>query len=618
MEEVVLDIPPSDSTVDGQSNADALETIQEDQNEDREHMKKPSPSLRGSAKFARTRQNMSPSGHYHTPRVMITQQDQSDTSHDDTFEEEDFQFLFGQDDEYDTDLEMDIEQWLLEDRNQISNDFTGEKTYLAACESKGVTPVSYFIRHIEDSEVVLRFRGLGPTGTQALSRTLKKNNTIEKLDLEGNWIEANGCTSIADMLSENIYISDLILSENRTGNDGAIALCAILIKNDNINKLDLSGNVLTDASAESICEMLKKNTALKHLLLRHNNFEENGAVHFKEALATNESLETLDLSWNKFRTKGAIYIAEGIQENFGLRCLNFAMNGLGSEGAEAMGRALKVNRTLLQLDLSFNRIPEIGAGYLAVGLQTNDTLQGLKLSSNPIGSEGSHCILLAVEKNDSSALIYLEMFNIRVNDEFDELEKRLKGERDLTILHAGLKYETSLSDLRRAEPEDWWIRDPMTKLKRYVKENGYRLIDLFRDFDKDGNQLISKEEFTLGVKQAGIVLSEEQIDELLRKLDKDKNGSIDFGELIEGDREYKKLRREWAESKQKKMDDEKEKEKSESARDILQRLSVSLQGDRKPSVHGDRQGSLHSGRNALVEEHRASIQEESSQDGDTT
>ncbi|GFR97362.1 leucine-rich repeat-containing 74A [Elysia marginata] len=257
MEDVLLDIPPIASTVDGQSTVDALETIQEDMDAEREHTKKPAPSFRGSAKFARTRHNANSIDQFETPRVLITQQDQSDISQDDSFDEEDFQFFFGPDDEYDTDLEMDIDQWLLEDRNQITNDFTGEKTYLAACEYKGVTPVTYFIRHIEDSEVVLRFRGLGPTGCQALSRPLKKNNTIEKLDLEGNWIEMNGCTSIADMLSENIYISDLILSENRTGNDGAIALCAILIKNDNINKLDLSGNDLTDASAEAICEMLK-------------------------------------------------------------------------------------------------------------------------------------------------------------------------------------------------------------------------------------------------------------------------------------------------------------------------------------------------------------------------
>lgn len=472
---MVLDIAPSVTINDGLDSHDGLETIQE---EGEGSGRKRAPSLRGSAKFTRPRHV--PPWDDVTPRVLITQQSQTGSyaTHDDTFSDDDF--ALGTDDEYDTDLEMDLDQWLMEDRNQVQNDFTGEKSYIHACEGQGVTPVTYFIQHIEDTEVKLKFRGLGPQGAKALGVPLKKNNTIERIDLGDNWIEMTGGNCIADVLKENIYITDLILSENRIGNDGIKSISEILMKNDNIQKLDLSGNVMTDTSAESICEMLNKNTGLKHLLLRHNYFEERGAVFFKEALATNESLETLDLSWNRFRTKGAILIAEGIQENFGLRCLNFAMNGLGQEGAEAMGKALKANRTLLQLDLSFNRINEMGAGHIALGLATNDTLQGLKLSSNPIGSDGAMCVLLALEKNDSSALTYLEMFNVRVTAEFVELEKKLKDERDFVVLHAGIKYETSVADLRRAEPDDWWVRDPMTKLRRYIKDSGYRLIDLFR------------------------------------------------------------------------------------------------------------------------------------------
>ena len=52
----------------------------------------------------------------------------------------------------------------------------------------------------------------------------------------------------------------------------------------------------------------------------------------------------------------------------------------------------------------------------------------------------------------------------------------------------------------KVEDEDWWIRDPMTKLKKYMRESGYRLIDLFRDFDKDGDNCITPEEFSIGIK----------------------------------------------------------------------------------------------------------------------
>ena len=84
-------------------------------------------------------------------------------------------------------------------------------------------------------------------------------------------------------------------------------------------------------------------------------------------------------------------------------------------------------------------------------------------------------------------------------------------------------------------------------------------------------------------------------------------------ELIEGDREYKRLRREWAESKQRKREEELEKqaaEKTESARDILERLSISLQGDRKSSVQGER--------HSLTQEDRKTSVHGESQAGDTT
>ena len=95
--------------------------------------------------------------------------------------------------------------------------------------------------------------------------------------------------------------------------------------------------------------------------------------------------------------------------------------------------------------------------------------------------------------------LFQHVQNIRVNEEFKELEQKLKDERDLVVIHAGFKFESSIPEVQKLEPDDWWVRDPMTKLKKYIKESGYRLIDLFRDFDKDGNNTISRDEFIAGV-----------------------------------------------------------------------------------------------------------------------
>lgn len=75
----------------------------------------------------------------------------------------------------------------------------------------------------------------------------------------------------------------------------------------------------------------------------------------------------------------------------------------------------------------------------------------------------------------------------------------MKDARTFNIVHAGYKRKAGPSEGQKSETGDWWVRDPMTKLRNYMKENGYRLIDLFRDFDKDSNNTISREEFIIGV-----------------------------------------------------------------------------------------------------------------------
>ena len=60
-------------------------------------------------------------------------------------------------------------------------------------------------------------------------------------------------------------------------------------------------------------------------------------------------------------------------------------------------------------------------------------------------------------------------------------------------------------DIVEAEKEalETFRRNPYEKLKKYVKSSGYRLIDLFKDFDKDGSDTITKEEFIKGLEVCG-------------------------------------------------------------------------------------------------------------------
>ncbi|XP_071162438.1 leucine-rich repeat-containing protein 74A-like [Mytilus edulis] len=442
--------------------------------------------------------------------------------------------------DYDTDLEMDYDDWLHAEKILIEEDKTGERKYIDICNKTGVIPVSYFVRHIQNKEFEMKYHGLGPLGAKAIALPLRSNRKIEKVNIEGNWIESQGAIYLAQMLANNIYLTELHLAENKIGNDGAKAISEMLLKNDMIHTVDLSGNDIDDNGAEVICSTLMKNTTIKHVYLSKNSFEERAAISFKHVLLHNESLDTIDLSWNHIRTRGASAIAEGLQENFGLKTINLAMNGFSLMGSEAIGKAIKQNRTLRSLDISHNRIPQDGAKYIAKGLSENDGLQELKIGSNPLGSEGPLNILQAIEKNDICTVTELDLSNVLVTEEFQELQDKLEKDRILTVTHGGIAGELYNIQSITFDPLHDFRKNPVGMLRDIAKEAGYRMIDLFKDFDKDGNSYISKDEFVMGIKRAGMQVSVRQIEVIMEKLDTNKDGCVDYAELIAAERELRR------------------------------------------------------------------------------
>ena len=51
-------------------------------------------------------------------------------------------------------------------------DTTGKTTYKEACKQCGVIPVSYFLRHMQDTELIMRHHGLGAAGAKAIAISL--------------------------------------------------------------------------------------------------------------------------------------------------------------------------------------------------------------------------------------------------------------------------------------------------------------------------------------------------------------------------------------------------------------------------------------------------------------
>ncbi|XP_052273709.1 leucine-rich repeat-containing protein 74B-like [Dreissena polymorpha] len=434
--------------------------------------------------------------------------------------------------DYDTDLEMETDKWL--NPELYDHDTTGVNRYLRMCQKLEIQPITYFLKHMQDKELVMKYHGLGPLGMKAMADPLEVNTSIEKMDLEGNYMLGIGAKYLANVLKDNVYVTELTLSENKIGNMGAKAVCDLLMENKTITYLDLRGNNIEDAAADDFYNMLSSNVDLRTLILRHNCFEDEGARTLKDALADNDTLTTLDLSWNHFQWRGCCQIAEGMAENTAIKYLNLCMNGFGYKGSEALEEMLKENHTLLELDISFCQIPLSGAPHIASGIQNNDTLQKLNIGYNQIQDEGGYVILLGEERNENGPMKYIDFGNLTVKPKFETLAVSLKENRNMTIRYGGVMLD--VTSFKSAKQDLWaaHVNDPMTKLTEWLDKAGYRLVDLLLTFDRDGSLNLDLEELKAGIHGAGIDMTDLEIELLMMKLDDDNSGTIDMKELMHG------------------------------------------------------------------------------------
>lgn len=76
------------------------------------------------------------------------------------------------------------------------------------------------------------------------------------------------------------------------------------------------------------------------------------------------------------------------------------------------------------------------------------------------------------------------------------------------------------------------MQDVLNLLLEYIELRGLRVVDFFRQLDKDNSKKITRAEFMNGVKKTGIPMTRRQLKKLVRILDTDNDGNIDYGEMV--------------------------------------------------------------------------------------
>ncbi|XP_075782929.1 leucine-rich repeat-containing protein 74A isoform X1 [Pelodiscus sinensis] len=463
-------------------------------------------------------------------------------------------------DSSDTDLEI-------EDNERSFATTKGEELYLEACKLVGVVPVSYFIRNMEEPYMNLNHHGLGPKGAKAIAIALVSNTTIIHLELEDNWILAEGVMCLVQMLRENCYIQELNISNNHLDTEGAEAISRIFLDNiSSLRAVQLSGNNFREETAQFFAEALLGNYRVKELDLSHNEFSEKGGEHLGQLLANNEILEFLNLSWNHLRLKGAVALGAGLRANGTLKILDLSWNGFGNEGAVALGEALKQNNTLVLLDISSNHINNEGAGKLAKGLEENGNLKILKMTQNPLTVEGAIALVTSLRKNPKSKMEELNISNVIVNGSFLKLlDAVCQVHPELDVIYGDVQGFISKKPEQRP--------DPMKVIQNYLDEHKLRLWDFFRNMDKDGSMKIPVAEFRKAMmQQSRIPLDRAQIVELVHKLDQHRTGMVDYRGLVDTQKQMIRDQR-W---QQRREESRQKKEKHKSER-VLQTFKNAME-----------------------------------------
>ncbi|KAL4230503.1 Leucine-rich repeat-containing protein 74A [Mactra antiquata] len=411
--------------------------------------------------------------------------------------------------------------------------------YQNACKMLGIRPVNYFIRHLHDKTVILKSHPLGLKGVRAACIALVNNDLVEKIDFEENAFGEEGALCIAEMLKENHTITDVRLAENNIGPQGAIAFSQLLKGGRIIHTLNLSGCGLEDTDSMAISEMIEFSERLRILNISHNGVSEHGAIDIARAIVLNDKLVELDISWNHIRGKGAKAFATGIQKNVGLKDVNLAWNGLARDGAIGLGKALLDNRTLTSLDLTNNRFGMEDIGFIMKGVQQNETLRTLKIGKNPFSPDVAFTILRAIESSEKCALRFLDLKDVVVRTDFVEKLKKIQETRvhPLRIEHGAV---VKGAQAPTVDPNgiDW--RDPVMRMYKFMQDKGYRVIDLLKRLDKDRSLSVDREEFKAGLIAENIPMTEAQLDEVITKLDTDCDGEVDLGEMMRGEKEFRK------------------------------------------------------------------------------
>nr|XP_022322035.1 leucine-rich repeat-containing protein 74B-like [Crassostrea virginica] len=414
-----------------------------------------------------------------------------------------------------------------------NNKDVSQKEYLRACKVCGVIPLTTFLRQLGDRNMSLKFQLLPKNAIKSCAIALLRNSRVQSLDLEGCQIQSSGAQYMFDVLQKRTNITEINLRSNKLGTEGLRWIVQLLQSNHHIKSMNLSDNQFEDSDAMFISDILHGDNVLNELNLSHNNFSSEGGMIIGSALGCNDTIKHLNLSWNHLRGKGAQAIGLGLQKNASIKILNVSWNGFDVAGCHGLSHGLQKNSTLVDLDVSSNRVGIVAVTKLLEGMKRNTTLEILRIGNNPLTANGPLFILQSVKRIPN--IKYIDFDLQPVDMDFVSHLATYQKTRDLHITYGKVCLKPATGD---GDSTMYIKGDPVTVMFEFTRMKEVDILDLFITFDTDGSHSVTWEEFKEGVQVSKIPVRMRDLDTIIKRIDLNLDGEINFSELMIAQKEH--------------------------------------------------------------------------------
>ncbi|XP_032228433.2 leucine-rich repeat-containing protein 45 [Nematostella vectensis] len=228
---------------------------------------------------------------------------------------------------------------------------TFKKRYLRVCNEHIILPLESVISHSaraipETSRCLdLSSYNLTPEDCHALATTLSDDLYFEELSFADCLLSEESCKLILLGLMQNRSIKSLNLKGNNIRCGGAEVLGQFLKRNTTVQSLQLEWNSigLWESGIAAVAEGLAMNQVLIVLDLRNNQISHESASHLAMALRRNSTLRGLDLRWNNIGILGGRELLSAFKANTTITTLQLTGNNIPQDILKAIFLATKQN-----------------------------------------------------------------------------------------------------------------------------------------------------------------------------------------------------------------------------------------------------------------------------------